>query len=219
MLCYHQVRPLTAADGPQARPLIVSPAGFAAHMRSLDRAGYHPVAADALVAHLSRGARLPSKPVLITFDDASAGQFTYALPILRRRRFVATFFVMTVVRDKRDWLSTRQVRALDRLGMTVGAHTYDHYPVPGYRGAAWRKQLDAPKRELERIVGHPIRLFAYPYGKRTRRAFRHLRAAGYRSAFQLDQPLDRRHPPWTIRRILVPEWSGARLLREIHRRF
>jgi peptidoglycan/xylan/chitin deacetylase (PgdA/CDA1 family) len=219
VLCYHQVRPLTAADGPQARPLIVSPAGFAEQMRALDRAGYRPVTADALVAHLRRGAPLPRKPVLLTFDDASAGQFTHALPVLRRHRFVATFFVMTVVLDKPEWLSSRQVRKLNREGMTIAAHTYDHYPVPSYRGAAWRRQLERPKRKLERIVGHPVRLFAYPYGQRARRAYPRLRAAGYEGGFQLDQPLDRRHPGWSIRRILVPEWTGTRLLAEMRRQF
>ena len=219
VLCYHQVRPVTAADGPAARPLIITPAGLERHMRALAHAGYHPVTGDAVLAHVARGAPLPRKPVLITFDDASAGQYTNALPILRRHHFVATFFVMTVVLDKPNWLSRRQVRALDRAGMTIAGHTYDHYPVPGYKGADWRTQLDRPKRELTRIVGHPVPLFAYPYGSKSRQAVPHLRSAGFKGAFQLDQKLDRRNPVWTIRRILVPEWTGPQLLREIRQNF
>lgn len=219
VLCYHQVRPVTAADGPAARPLIITPRGLERHMRALDRAGYHPVTGEALVAHVARGAPLPRKPVLITFDDASGGQYTNALPILRRHHFVATFFVMTVVLNKPDWLSRRQVRALDRAGMTIAGHTYDHFPVPGYTGADWRIQLDRPKRELTRIVGHPIPLFAYPYGSRSRRAVPHLRRAGFQGAFQLDQKIDRRNPQWTIRRILVPEWTGPELLRQMRQKF
>src|SRR4051794_5633831 len=109
VLCYHQIRTPTAADSAQDRTYIVSPSVLAAQMRALDDAGYTPVTGDALVAHLARGAPLPRKPILLTFDDASAGQYTEALPILRRHHFVATFFVMTVVLGKPGWLTRGQV--------------------------------------------------------------------------------------------------------------
>jgi hypothetical protein len=85
-----------------------------------------------------------------------------------RHHFVAAFFVMTVVLDKPGWLTSRQVRRLDREGMTIAPHTYDH-----------------PE------------------------AFAHLDGAGYVAAFQLAGKLDRRHPLWTLRRIIVPELSSA----------
>lgn len=219
VLCYHQIRRATPADGPQARPYIVSPEAFARQMRALDRAGYTPVTGDALVSHVARGTRLPPRPVLLTFDDGTAGQYTRALPVLRRHRFVATFFVMTVVLGKADWLSRGQVRALDRAGMTIGAHTWDHKATPEYSGVEWLKQLDEPKRELGRIVGHPVRLFAYPFGRWDRRGPLQLRRAGFAAAFQLADPIDRREPLYTLRRIIVPEWSGTRLLREMRRNF
>jgi peptidoglycan/xylan/chitin deacetylase (PgdA/CDA1 family) len=219
VLCYHQIRPLRAGDGAAARPYIVSPGAFARQMQALDDAGYHPVSGEQLVAHVARGAALPRRPVLLTFDDASAGQFTTALPILRRHRFVATFFVMTVVLDKPGWLTRREVRALARAGMTIGAHTWDHHPVPGYAGDDWRVQIDQPTHELGRLVGHRIRLFAYPFGLWKPTGIVHLWRAGLAAAFQLAGPFDRHHPLWNLRRIIVPEWSGRRLLQEIRRDF
>jgi peptidoglycan/xylan/chitin deacetylase (PgdA/CDA1 family) len=219
VLCYHQIRPPTSADGAQARPYIVAPAVLARQLQALDAAGYTTVTGDQLVAHVARGAKLPSKPILLTFDDASAGQYTAALPILRRHEFVATFFVMTVVLDKRGWLTRKQVRALDKAGMTIGSHTWDHSAVPEYGAADWRKQIDEPGAELEQLVGHPIRLFAYPFGLWDPAAIPHLWQAGLKAAFQLAEPLDRKHPLWNLRRIIVPEWSGRRLLREIERKF
>jgi peptidoglycan/xylan/chitin deacetylase (PgdA/CDA1 family) len=219
VLCYHQIRPPTARDGAAARPYIVAPAALARQMDALDRAGFHTVTGDALVAHVARGAPLPPKPVLLTFDDASAGQFGDALPILRRHHFVATFFVMTVVLDKPGWLTRRQVRALDRAGMTVGAHTWDHKAVPGYADADWPTEIDEPTHALARLVGHPIRLFAYPFGLWDPAAIPHLWHAGLRAAFQLGERLDRRHPLWNLRRIIVPDWSGRELLQAITRSF
>src|SRR4051812_19059833 len=83
VLCYHQTRTPTSADAAVDRPYIVGPSVFAAQMRALAKAGYTTVTGDALAAHLARGARLPRKPILLTFDDASAGQYTRALPVLR----------------------------------------------------------------------------------------------------------------------------------------
>ena len=103
--------------------------------------------------------------------------------------------------------------------MTIAPHTYDHHAVPQYRGEDWHTQLVAPAAKLAKLVGHPVRLFAYPFGLWSPEAFAHLDAAGYVAAFQLAGKLDRRHPLWTLRRIIVPEQPGRELLAEIKRDF
>ena len=143
------------------------------------------------MAHVALGKPLPPKPVLLTFDDGSAAQYTRALPLLRRHHFVATFFPMTVVLGKPGWLTSGQVRRLARAGMSIGAHTYDHHAVPEYAGEDWDTQLVAPAAKLAEIVGHPVRLFAYPFGLWDREAFAHLDGSGYVAAFQLADKLDR----------------------------
>jgi peptidoglycan/xylan/chitin deacetylase (PgdA/CDA1 family) len=219
VLCYHQIRAPTAADDARARPFIIRPEVFARQMQALAQAGYRTITGEQLVAHAARGAPLPPKPVLLTFDDATEGQFTNALPVLERHRFVATFFVMTVVLDKPGWLTRPQVRTLDRAGMTIGAHTWDHRSVLQYRGGDWHAELEAPRDALAAIVGHPIRLFAYPYGRWIPAAFGHLARAAYTGAFQLSRPLDARYPLWTLRRILVPAMGGPELLAAMRQSF
>jgi len=219
VLCWHQIREPTSADGAEARPYIVGPRRLAKQLDSLDRAGFTPVGGDALVSHVLRGTPLPRKPVLLTFDDGSAGQYTRALPILRRHHFVATFFVMTVVLDKAGWLSRREVRDLDRAGMTIAAHTWDHRPVTQYAAADWQRQLIEPRDELARIVGHPVRLFAYPDGLWSPAAFPQLQQARFTAAFQLAGKLDGTDPRWTLRRIIVPSLTGTELLQAIRQDF
>jgi peptidoglycan/xylan/chitin deacetylase (PgdA/CDA1 family) len=214
VLCYHQIREQTAADSAGARPLICPPRVLDGHLRTLAEAGMQPVTSSQLVDHLELGTALPDKPVMLSFDDASGGQYTNALPILRQQAMPATFFIMTVVLDRPNWLSRDDVRALDTAGMTIAAHTWDHHPVTNYHDKDWAIQLERPRAQLEQIVGHEVDLFAYPYGLWNTAALPHLHAAGYRAAFQLTgQPPDPQWPLLTIQRVLVPSsWDNHALL-------
>jgi peptidoglycan/xylan/chitin deacetylase (PgdA/CDA1 family) len=216
VLCFHQIRPWRAGDSPSARTIITPPQRFADQIAALARAGYTTITPDQLLRYLQFGVQLPDLPVLLTFDDASQGQYTTALPILMQHRFTGTFFVMTVVLDKPHWLSRDQVRDLHCQGMTIGAHTWDHHPVTGYGGGDWRTQLVEPARELSHLTGAPVRFLAYPYGVWNHAALPHVAAAGYQAAFQLSEPQDPARPLLTIRRILaVSHLNGPALIRQL----
>jgi peptidoglycan/xylan/chitin deacetylase (PgdA/CDA1 family) len=214
VLCYHQIREQTAADSASARPLICPPSVLEGHLRALIEAGTRPVTSTQLVDHLELGTPLPDMPVMLSFDDASGGQYTNALPILLQLGIPATFFVMTVVLDRPNWLSRDDVRELDAAGMAIASHTWDHHPVTKYAEADWATQLEKPRAQLEQIIGRTVDLFAYPYGLWNTAALPHVQAAGYRAAFQLTgQPPDPQQPLLTIRRVLVPSsWDNHTLL-------
>jgi len=209
VLCYHQIRDWRLADSRPDRSLITPVAVFAQQMDTLARWDYHTVTPDQLYRHLTGGTALPPRPILISFDDGSMGQWPNAVPILRAHRFTATFFIMTVTINKPGgWLSARQIQALDRSGMTIGIHTWDHHAVTGYRPADWRVQLSGAKSTLEGIVGHRIPWFAYPYGSWNAAALPHLADGGVAMAFQLAGPNSPSMPQLTVRRIMPsPYWS------------
>ncbi len=168
---------------------------------------------------MTTGAPLPAKPVVLSFDDSQGTQVSEGLPQLRRRDMTATFFCMTVVLDKPGWMSRDDLRRLADAGMTVTAHSYDHRPADRYSDRDFRLQFDGPREVLEGVVRRPVEHFAYPYGAWAPLDFPHLRAAGYRTAFQLSgERLDRLHAAYTLRRILVDStWTGPELLRQLTR--
>jgi peptidoglycan/xylan/chitin deacetylase (PgdA/CDA1 family) len=57
-----------------------------------------------------------------------------------------------------------QVRSLRALGMEVGAHTVTHPILTRLSPAAAFAEMRDSKEELERILGEPVSLFAYPNG-------------------------------------------------------
>ncbi|HEU5015672.1 MAG TPA: polysaccharide deacetylase family protein [Roseiflexaceae bacterium] len=208
VLCYHAIRDWLPSDTPNDRVYIVPPARFAAEIEQLARQNYHTISPDQLYAHLTTNAPLPDKPVLLTFDDSDATQWTHAVPLLQKYHLTATFFIMTVVLDKPGYLSRAQVKELDQQGMTIGAHTWDHHRVTRYTDADWDVQITRPTHELEEIVGHPIRYFAYPYGLWDTTSISHLKAAGFVAAFQLQGKLDPTDSLYTLPRAVISGlWS------------
>jgi len=218
VLCWHQLRDWKAGDSSYAKQLLICPpAAFRVQLDALQQAGYTTIGPDRYLDHLSTGAALPPRPVLLSFDDAQGTQAVEALPQLVKRKMTGTFFAMTVVLGKTGWLSNDDLRRMDAAGMTIAAHTYDHHRVDRYTAPDYPLQLQKPRELLEKILGKPVQHFAYPYGAWNAAALPHVAAAGYRTAFQLsDKPLDPAVPLLTLRRILMNStWTGPQLLNQL----
>jgi len=220
ILCYHQIRDWKPTDSKVSREYIVPPAAFAAQMRMLADSGYHTISPDQLYAYLISGARLPSKPILLSFDDTDLDQFTVAYPEMKKYGFKGMFFIMTVSLGKAHYMSREQVHTLSEEGNTIGSHTWDHHNVKKYEGNDWITQLDKPTKQLEQITGKSIKYFAYPFGLWNTAAFPELKKRGFVAAFQLNEKPDPADPLYSIRRIIVPgTWNGSVLNRWILRDF
>jgi peptidoglycan/xylan/chitin deacetylase (PgdA/CDA1 family) len=221
VLCYHQIREYRAGDGAVARSMIHPPDVLERNFAALADAGYTPVTGHELVDALELGTELPSKPVLLTFDDGSVTHLTEALPALQRRDWPATFFPMTVVLGNDTWLTRDQVRELHSAGMTIGAHSWDHPRIDRLEGDEYVTQLDEPAAELADILGEPVDLLAYPHGAWNAEVLPRVKSAGYRAAFQLlDSDQDPNDPLLAIRRLMpVPGWDDETLIARIESEF
>jgi peptidoglycan/xylan/chitin deacetylase (PgdA/CDA1 family) len=221
ILCYHQIRDWKPTDSRTAKDYIMPPANLRAQLKMLADSGYHTILPDQLYAYLTRGAALPSKPIMLTFDDTDEDQYTIAFPELKKHGFKGVFFVMTVSLNRAPhYMSKEQVKALYDAGNVIGSHTWDHHSVKKYQGKDWAVQIDKPTKQLEAITGTPIRYFAYPFGLWNREALPELRKRGFVAAFQLADKMDATDPLMTVRRIIVAGgWSQKTFSNSIHRDF
>ncbi len=220
VLCYHQIRDWKPSDSKISRTYIVPPAAFDAQMKMLADSGYHSISPDQLYAYLLSGTRLPSKPIMLTFDDTDLDQFTVADPEMKKYGFKGVFFIMTVSLGRAHYMSREQVRQLSEEGNIIGSHTWDHHSVKKYADKDWITQVEKPTRELEAITGKTIRYFAYPFGLWNTAAIPELKKRGFLAAFQLSDKLDPVDPLFSLRRIIVPgTWNGAALNTWIRRDF
>ncbi len=220
ILCYHQIREWRETDSKTAQNYIVPVQTFRDQLKMLADSGYHTILPDQLYAYLTTGAALPSKPIMLTFDDTDLEQFTVAKPEMDKYGFKGVFFVMTVSLGRPRYMSKEQVKELSDAGNSIGSHTWDHHNVKQYQGQDWVKQIEKPSKQLEAITGKPISYFAYPFGLWNPQAIPQLKQRGMIAAFQLSGKRDVNDPLHTIRRIIVPgAWKPATLSSWIKKSF
>jgi peptidoglycan/xylan/chitin deacetylase (PgdA/CDA1 family) len=215
ILCYHQIRDWRGSDSKGAKDYIVPVENFKAQIKMLADSGYHSVLPDQLMAYLTTGAALPSKPVMFTFDDTDLDQYTVAAPELEKHGFKGVFFIMTVSigrRGRQPYMDKTQIKDLADRGHQIAAHTWDHHNVKKYAGDDWRIQIEEPKQELEEITGKPIKYFAYPFGLWNPPAIPELKKRGMEAAFILAEKRDPQDPLHTIRRIIASGYWSPKTL-------
>ena len=213
ILCYHQIRDWTARDSKGAKDYIVPIAAFKAQIKMLADSGYHTISPDQLYAYMTTGAKLPSKPIMLTFDDTDLDQFTIARPTLEQYGYKAMYFVMTVSLGRPHYMTKAMVKQLSDEGNIIGSHTWDHHNVKKYQGQDWVTQIDKPTKTLGEITGKKINYFAYPFGLWNTQAFPELKKRGFVAAFSLAEKRDQQDPLFTSRRIIASGYWSPKTLR------
>lgn len=212
VLCYHHIRD-------KKEPYSVTPAIFADQMKALSDSGYKTILPNDLYEYLVHGASLPSKPVMLTFDDTDGEQFTLGTPEMNKYGFKAAFFIMTISINRPRYMSEVELKQLTDSGHAIESHTWDHHMVTKYQPADWDIQLVKPTSRLEAITGRPVKYFAYPFGVWNKEAIPEIKNRGFKLAFILSTKRDSTEPLYTIRRMIVPGWSGQGLLKAMESTF
>jgi peptidoglycan/xylan/chitin deacetylase (PgdA/CDA1 family) len=91
ILCYN-IKDFADQAGEMTKTYTVKPLSFAAQMKPFT--GYHSILPNQLYNYLAYGDPLPSKPIMITFDDTR--EFSIGASEMKKYGFKGVFFVMTV---------------------------------------------------------------------------------------------------------------------------
>ena len=220
VLCYHHILQMKGGESQNMRTYSVSPDAFAAQMKMLADSGYHTVLPDQLYNYLAFGKPLPSKPVMLTFDDTDLEQYTLGATEMKKYGFKGVFFIMTVSINRPRYMSKEQIKELSDDGHVIACHTWDHHMVTKYTGDDWDIQLVKPRKTLEDITGKSIEYFAYPFGLWNAAAIPELKKRDYKMAFILSTKRDSTEPLHTVRRLIVPgQWSANSMMKGMHSTF
>ena len=197
ILAYHRIHPAPGHDTPT-----LSPEAFEQQMTLLKKR-WCPIPLGTLADWLEGKGTLPNRAVVVTFDDGTEDNFSYAYPILKQHGIPATVFVITNNVGMSGFLKTEQIRQMAQAGVTFGSHTMGHAYLPSLTAPQIKEELENSKKRLEDL-GLPIDFLSYPAGGFTPAIIQAAKEAGYRAACTTNRGF-RRFPidPWALRRITM----------------
>lgn len=188
VLMFHNVVPVRDPKSPWFDTTVTE---FLAQLDWLSANGWEPISLDALYKHLSEGAPVPEKSIVLTFDDNYQGFYDNAYPILKQRRIPTTMFVHTGFvgsQENTPKMTWDELRTLTKEGLVqIGSHTVTHPDdITTLFTDQQRAELENSKKELEKQLGIKIDYLAYPDGKNDAMTQSLARSAGYKLAFSTD---------------------------------
>ena len=204
VLMYHRVDAQLVAHDPITVGLTVMTPVFEAQLSLLRNAGYQAMSLDDLWAGLVRHAPVPTRRVVLTFDDGYADSYTVVFPLLRRYGFVGTFFVVTSSVGTKDHLTVAQIRKMAQAGMEIESHGQHHLDFTQFSLPTARTELSRSREIISGWTGRPVNFFAYPAGRYSPALERLLGSLGYHGALtEIPGFVTPRSAPYTLERVRV----------------
>jgi peptidoglycan/xylan/chitin deacetylase (PgdA/CDA1 family) len=185
VLVYHSIRPHTPGESKEQDMYDITPELFESELVFIRDNGYTTITFADVIAHFDNGTPLPEKPIILSFDDGWRNQYAYAFPLLKRYGMKGTFFVFTnpLMHHNVRWVSWNEVREMDSAGMEIAGHTHTHpFLTKLTTDEELDKEISASKKFIEEEIGHPITVFAYPFGEKNPQVERVVVHAGYKIA-------------------------------------
>jgi peptidoglycan/xylan/chitin deacetylase (PgdA/CDA1 family) len=208
ILEYH-VLGAAPADAPYPELYVTRP-DFHRQMTWLDQHGYEAVTLEAVENAWYRGGALPTRPVVISFDDGYRPQFTFALPELRKHGWPG----LLNLKAKGSDLYTSNVEAMIAAGWELAAHTINHLDLTTLDAARLKEEVAGSREVLRREYGVPVADFCYPAGRFDDSVIAAVKAAGYTAATTEIPGYAERQKPYELSRFEVLGSTGVSGLAE-----
>jgi peptidoglycan/xylan/chitin deacetylase (PgdA/CDA1 family) len=180
ILMYHVIS--TAPAGAPYPELYVPASEFERQVTWLVNHDYNPVTLQSVYDEWTKGTALPSRPVVLTFDDGYLSQYTHAFRDLQVYGWPGVINLEVRHLQPRSGLRPWRIRKLIAAGWEIDAHTITHPDLTTVDDARLRHEV-AGSRALIRSEFHvPVDFFCYPSGRYDEHVVAEVRAAGYLGA-------------------------------------
>jgi peptidoglycan/xylan/chitin deacetylase (PgdA/CDA1 family) len=201
ILMYHVISsPPAHAPYPE---LYMPRASFAAQVGWLAAHGYHAVTLQRVFDSWRDAAALPSKPVVLSFDDGYLSQATNALPVLKARKWPGVLN-LEYRNLKPVWgIRPPGIRKLLAAGWELDAHTLTHPDLTAVDTARLREEVAGSREAIHRRFHVPVNFFCYPAGRYDGTVIAAVQRAGYLGATTTRYGLAKPNELYTLARLRV----------------
>ncbi|MED1283654.1 polysaccharide deacetylase family protein [Bacillus mycoides] len=165
---------------------------FEKQIKYLADNNYRAITAKELEGFIKNKKNLPDKSVLITFDDASKSNYTYAYPILKKYNMHAISFVVTSkISNQEEKFDPNKIQALsktemDKMGdvFEFGSHTDSLHKLEKGEAAVFnRNNVEIKNDILKSKDVLKTDYFSYPFGKYNDTIVKVLKDSKFQMAF------------------------------------
>lgn len=184
--------------------VVITPEKLEEQMAYLSKNGYEPLTLADFFLILEGRKEPPPKPVLLTFDDGYADNYTHAMPILQKYGFPATMFMSPGTIGDGYYVSWEQAKEMKEAGWDIQPHGMTHPHLPKLGAEAQEQEIADARKLIEEHLGVTADVYCYPYGEYNRDTLKILEKLGFRYAFTIRQgKTDASQPGFELKRIFV----------------
>ena len=177
VLMYHE---LSKEKKLIAKQYTITQDQFHSHLAYLYTHGYAALTVkDYVKSLMDPSIKVPSKCVIITFDDGHESDFALSLPVLKKFNYAATYFVTTDWIDERRYMSKLQLQTLKAEGMDIQSHAKTHTYLDALSEDAINSELDCSRKKLEDILQEEISCISLPGGRYNQRVLNCAKTLGF----------------------------------------
>lgn len=180
ILIYHYIGNNPNPTDKQRDSLSVIPDKFEEQMKYLKDNGYDTISLDTLYPAIRGQITLPTKSIVLTFDDGYVDFYINAYPILLKYGLHATVFIPINLMNQGYYLSWNQIREMSGSGLiNFGTHGMNHWQLASLPLPIAELEIIQSKKILQDNLGIPINFIAYPYGSINENIINMTKKAGY----------------------------------------
>ena len=225
VLLYHNFVKVVPEEDPDNFNYINTPESFEENIKAFLENGYTIMSMKELAECDKGKAELPSKPIIITFDDGYYSNYEYIYPILKKYNAKVSIFIVTDKIGKEidgiKYLNWEECLEMQNSGLVeIFSHSTKHVFYDKLPARELRDDVIESYKLIEQHLGkQELKVFAYPYGAYTNETVRTLKNNGidfqvYDLGINNFKTLDKSY----IRRINIPcEMTGKEIIEEIER--
>jgi len=212
ILLYHCIN-----DHPSCSPVTaISLKTFEKQLQYLKKKGYKTISLHDLKGYVKGEILLPSKSVMITFDDGFQDNYN-AIKLAKKYGFNAVLFMTTAyigcelkylpfigeysidtfeqnkaIPGRVSFLTVDQLNELKKIGTEILPHTAYHRKLTSASYAEQKKEIHLSHRTINNLLGHTPTFFGYPYGEYNNDTKSILKDLEYQGAFAVIDGINRK---------------------------
>ena len=158
---------------------------FDAHLKEFSKSKYSVEPIEFIIDTIINDGDLPINTIGISIDDADKSFYEVGWPKFKEMGLPVTLFVntSTIHENNKNYLNWDQIRELVDEGVSIGAHSHNHYHMADLSIDEIRDEIEISNNIFLKELGSIPPLFAFPYGEAKEEIINLLKEYKFKVAF------------------------------------